>query len=138
MWADINTKVLQGSLFYKIRGHLMGIDEDYDGGFERLNTHQNLLPSQECAYRVSDKDASVLAAIVKVLKVSQNYFRMPPIKIKLPWHICYSLERWHDKIDSHHPIAVVCWETRLNPYDQGIRARARTNVYACTGKRHVD
>ena len=72
MLADINTKALQGSLFYKIRGRLMGIDEDYDDGFERLNTHQNLLPSQECAYRVSDKDASVLAAIVKVLKVSHN------------------------------------------------------------------
>ena len=75
MWADINTKALQGSLFYNIRGRLMGIDEYYDDGFERLNTHQNLLPSQECAYRVSEKDASVLvkaAAIVKVLKVLQN------------------------------------------------------------------
>ena len=27
MWADINTKALQGSLFYKIRARLMGIDE---------------------------------------------------------------------------------------------------------------
>ena len=30
MWSDINTKALQGSLVYKIRGFLMGIGEDYD------------------------------------------------------------------------------------------------------------
>ena len=29
MWADINTKALQGSMFYKIRGCLMGIGEYY-------------------------------------------------------------------------------------------------------------
>ena len=48
MWADINTKDLQESLFYKMRGCLMGIIADYDDDIQRLNTHTYLLPSQEC------------------------------------------------------------------------------------------
>ena len=39
MWANTNTKALQGSLFYKIRSCLMGIGEDYDDDIERLNNH---------------------------------------------------------------------------------------------------
>ena len=35
MWVDINTKALQGSLFYKMRAHLMGIDENYHNDLER-------------------------------------------------------------------------------------------------------
>ena len=35
MWADINTKALQGSLFYKMRARLMGIDENYHDDLER-------------------------------------------------------------------------------------------------------
>ena len=46
MWADINTKAWQGSLFYKMRGCLMGIGEDYDDDIERLDTNPDLLPSQ--------------------------------------------------------------------------------------------
>ena len=60
MWADINTKALQGSLFYKMRGHLMGIGEDNYDDIERQNTHPDLLPSQECAVNVLAKDISVL------------------------------------------------------------------------------
>ena len=30
MWADINTKALQGSLFYKMRDQFMGVDDNYD------------------------------------------------------------------------------------------------------------
>ena len=30
MSEDINTKALQGSLFYKMRAQLMGVDENYD------------------------------------------------------------------------------------------------------------
>jgi len=44
MWADINTKALQGSLLYKMRAHLMGIDENYHDDLERQNTHPTLLP----------------------------------------------------------------------------------------------
>eukprot|EP00957_Ditylum_brightwellii_P131547 10033133-Ditylum_brightwellii.AAC.1 len=40
MWADINTKALQGSLFYRMRAHLMGVDEDYhDGSPEKIPTY---------------------------------------------------------------------------------------------------
>ena len=30
MWANINTKALQGVLLYKMRGCLVGISKDYD------------------------------------------------------------------------------------------------------------
>ena len=42
MWADINTKAPQGSLFYKMRARLMGVDENYHDDLERLATHLNL------------------------------------------------------------------------------------------------
>ena len=32
MWVNINSKDLQGSLFYKISSRLMGIGEDYNDG----------------------------------------------------------------------------------------------------------
>ena len=75
MWSDINTKTLQGRLLYNICGRLIGIGEGYDDDIDRLNTHQDLLPSQKCANHVSDKYASVLSkpgSIVKVLEVAQN------------------------------------------------------------------
>ena len=77
MWDNINTKALQGRLFYKIRGHLMGISESYDDEIERLNTHPDLMPSKECNINVSAKDASVLTkecAIVKSLAFSKAAF----------------------------------------------------------------
>ena len=75
MWDDINTKALQGSLLYKMRGRMMGIGEYYDDDIDSLNTHPDLLPSQECSDNVSAKYASVLVkvgAIVKVIEVAQN------------------------------------------------------------------
>ena len=75
IWVDINTKALQGILFYNVRDRLMGIGEDYDDDIERLNTHPDPLLLQECVDNVSAKDASVLAkarAIVKVLLVAKN------------------------------------------------------------------
>ena len=74
MWDDINTKALQGSLFYKMRGRLMGIGEDYYDEIEGRNNHPDLLPSQECAVNVSAKALSVLTkeeAIVKLLAVAK-------------------------------------------------------------------
>ena len=44
MWADINTKALQGSLFYKMRALLMGVDVNYDDDIENQNTHPDLSP----------------------------------------------------------------------------------------------
>ena len=44
MWADINTKALQGSLFYKMRARLMGVDENYDNDLKHQATYPSLLP----------------------------------------------------------------------------------------------
>ena len=46
MWADINTKALQGILLYKMCGRLMGIGEYSDDEIEKQNTHSYPLPSQ--------------------------------------------------------------------------------------------
>ena len=57
-----------------MRGRLMSIGEDYDDDIERRNTHPDLLPSQECAVKVSAEDVSVLTkscAIVKVIAVAK-------------------------------------------------------------------
>ena len=50
MWADINTKALQGILFYNMRARLIGIDENYHHDLERENTRPTLLlqEAQEC------------------------------------------------------------------------------------------
>ena len=77
MCADINTKALQGILFYKMCGRMMVIDEYYDDDIERLNTHPDLIPSQEFLFIVSAEDASVLmkaGAIVKFLAVAKAAF----------------------------------------------------------------
>ena len=60
MWADIKTKAFQGSLFYKMRARLMGIDENYHDDLERENTHPTLLlqESQECG--INDEAKEVL------------------------------------------------------------------------------
>ena len=44
MWADINTKALQGSLCYKMHARLMGVPEDYDNDVKQQITHADLLP----------------------------------------------------------------------------------------------
>ena len=56
IWANINTKALQGSLFYKMRGRLMGIGGDCNDIIKRFNTHPDMLPSQECVDNVSTED----------------------------------------------------------------------------------
>ena len=66
---NINTKAIQGNLFYKMRGRLMGIGEDYADEIERRDTHPNLMPSRECAVNVSAKDKSVLTKSVDIVKV---------------------------------------------------------------------
>ena len=44
MLADINTKPLQGQLFWEMRANVMWIDVDYKDGKERCATHSMLLP----------------------------------------------------------------------------------------------
>jgi hypothetical protein len=45
MWADINTKPLQGKGFRVMRAQLMNVPEDYDDAVERRCTPTSLLPS---------------------------------------------------------------------------------------------
>ena len=76
MWADINTKALQGGLFYKMRARLMGVAEDYDDDAERLVTHAALLPkeSQECELSTEAKEllrkAGTIRTLVSITKKS--------------------------------------------------------------------
>ena len=63
MWADVNTKPLQGQMFREFRSHLMGISVEYDDDVERRNTHPKLLPEVEVEGVVSKDDLEVLAAV---------------------------------------------------------------------------
>ena len=77
MWEDINTKSLQGSLFYKMRSRLMGVDENCYDDIEKQNIHPDLLPqeSQECATTVSEETKKMMAkagAFRKVMAVTQS------------------------------------------------------------------
>ena len=47
MWADVNTKPLQGTKIRVMRAQVMGIDVEYDGDAERRRTHPLLLPKME-------------------------------------------------------------------------------------------
>ena len=76
MWADINTKALQGSLFYKMRARLMDVPEDYNDDVERRNTYADLLPkeAEECAISQEAQDllhkAGALSTLVAATKKS--------------------------------------------------------------------
>ena len=60
MWADVNTKPLQGQLFKEMRSKLMGIPVDYDDDKERRCTHPKLLPEVEREGVISRSDIKVL------------------------------------------------------------------------------
>ena len=47
MYANVNTKPMQGERFRFMRGHVMGIPEDYNDDIERSRTHPLLLPKIE-------------------------------------------------------------------------------------------
>ena len=74
MWADINTKALQGSLFYKMRARLMGVDENYHNNLERLATHPDLLPqeTQECGISDENKELLHKAGAICTLMVAKK------------------------------------------------------------------
>eukprot|EP00957_Ditylum_brightwellii_P169904 12932395-Ditylum_brightwellii.AAC.1 len=71
MWADINNKALQGSLFYKMRAHLMGVDEDYHNDIKCENKHPTLLPkkAQECKISNETREALRKAESIHTLLV---------------------------------------------------------------------
>ena len=74
MWADINTKPLQGQLFREMRAKLMGIPVDYDDDQERRRTHFKLLPRVEQEGVIPKSDVEVLR------KASGISRKRPPIK----------------------------------------------------------
>ena len=61
MWADVNTKPLQGQLFREMRSKLMGVPVDYDDDKERRSTHPKLLPEAELEGVISRSDVEVLS-----------------------------------------------------------------------------
>ena len=61
MWADGNTKPLQGAGFRLFRHKIMGVPLDYDDDAERIRTHPALLPKLKKAGVVPSTDLKVLA-----------------------------------------------------------------------------
>ena len=47
MWADVNTKPVQGELYRIFRHQMMGVPIEYDDDVERRRTHPLLLPEVE-------------------------------------------------------------------------------------------
>ena len=62
MWADINTKPVQGQLFRILRAEMMGVTVDYDDDAEQNCTHHLLLPNVE-ADMLSQQDGDLLENI---------------------------------------------------------------------------
>ena len=72
MWADSNTKPLQGAGFRTFRSKTMGIPENYNDNAERARTHPMLLPKPDKAGVVPKKDLEVLAKAMGVDGFSKN------------------------------------------------------------------
>ena len=83
MWADVNTKPLQGVGFRLFRSKIMGISEDYDHDTEKVRTHPQLLPKPKEAGVVPSEDLKVLAKALGV--PSQDHDRqkgsIPPMTL---------------------------------------------------------
>ena len=85
MWADGNTKPLQGAGFRTFRSKTMGVPEDYDDDAERVRTHPLLLPKPDKAGVVPPEDLKVLAKTIGVddkgMKLSKE--STPPSTLSL-------------------------------------------------------
>ena len=68
MWADVNTKPLQGQMFREFRSHLMGISVEYDDDVERRSTHPKLLPKVEVEGVIPKTDLEVLVTALGLNK----------------------------------------------------------------------
>ena len=62
MWADINTKPVQGNLFRIFRSEMIGVAVDYENDAERKFAHHILLPKVE-AEMVSQQYGDLLEKI---------------------------------------------------------------------------
>ena len=60
MWADGNTKPLQGNTFRVFRSMLMGIDVEYDDDIKLNNTHPMLLLKVGADGVISKHDIGIL------------------------------------------------------------------------------
>ena len=64
LWADGNTKPLQGNGFRLFRSVLMGIQPDYNDDDERRNMHPLLLPKMEAEGIISKQDIDLLRRMI--------------------------------------------------------------------------
>merc|ERR1712194_324956 len=71
MWADVNTKPVQGLLFRKCWHEMMGVPVEYDDDAKRRNTHPMLLPKIENA-RLTIPETSVLKEIFVVVPAKRK------------------------------------------------------------------
>ena len=81
MWADANTKPLQGKLFREMRAKIMGCEIDYDDNVERRKTHPSLLPSVKPQGVVSKEDVEVLRKANGLKRASASQ-KSNPQKVK--------------------------------------------------------
>ena len=84
MWADINTKPLQGQLFREMRSKLMGIDVNYDDDQERRRTHPKLLPRVELVGVIPKDDVEVLRRANGIPRGRKPVCKSTPQESKAP------------------------------------------------------
>ena len=77
MWADANTKPLQGQLFREMRSKIMGCEIDYDDDVERRKTHPNLLPRVKPQGVVSKEDVEVLRKATGIKRAPTSQKSIP-------------------------------------------------------------
>ena len=75
MWADGNTKHLQGAGFRLFRSKVMGIPKNYDDQAEMVRTHPQLLPEPKEAGVVSSADLQVLSKALGVTGQDHNRWK---------------------------------------------------------------
>ena len=54
MWADVNTKPVQGELYRIFHHQMMGVPIEYDDDVERRCTHPLLLPEVEARFNLPE------------------------------------------------------------------------------------
>ena len=88
MWADVNTKPVQGALFRIFLSEMMGVPVEYDDDMERRYTHPLLMPLIE-SERLSLPDGNILeniSVVVPVKKVSKLKSNDRKISIQVSKH----------------------------------------------------
>ena len=118
MWADINTKALQGSLFYKMRARLMGVDENYHNNLERLATHPDLLLQETQKCGISDENKELLHKVGAIRTLVAAKKQSLPTTTRNTQAAVAALLFMKSMVrgtSKSSCIAGVCWETRAAP-----------------------